>query len=190
MTCASVRWITIALHAPPHTTTTTRQDGGTSIPQACTTLAPQSDALRTQLSVLRAVHPYVKTQEEEKQSEEDVSWPEKLREKKGARVELVGWQMTHDTIEALRGLPELQGHVDFTQCTSWPLEPAQYTHLAQCVPTSYEAWLFDMCPCSPVFKSICGGVKVRREGLGLPALLCMVPSQEVESEHVKVTSMP
>ncbi len=86
--------------------------------------------------------------------------------------------MTHDTIQALAGLPHWPCTIEFYACT-WPLEPSEYRSLAQHVPLSFTNWELSSKPVfiiescrvpEPVVECVCAGLRERRQGLGLPTL--------------------
>lgn len=122
-------------------------------------------ALRTQLSVLAAIHPV------------NVVTQIKMR------VQLEGWHMTQDVFQALGELPDWLGELDFTFCASWPLKPSEYKTLAAYVPSSYGTWRLHMCPTSALFSSICEGVE--EELAGLPGHLeCVFPGYNFRARKV------
>ncbi len=77
------------------------------------------------------------------------------------RVMFKGLHMTRATMEALRGLPAWSHRVDLAMCV-WPLEPAEYTRLAQCIPHTYTSWDLHGVQ-EAVLDSSCAGVKEHRE---------------------------
>lgn len=134
-------------------------------PAACTA------SLRTQLSVLQALqfpHPFCISM---------------------LRIVLVGWALTHDTIEALRGLPEwARAEVDFTQCT-WPDQASECTRLVHSVPTAYTGWLLPDKVSGELLTSLCADLNEHRKGLACSDVTLYVKSREVDDNvwsHVRV----
>ncbi len=115
-----------------------------------------AEALRTQLSVLRAMqfspeHPYHKR-----------------------LVRLTGWPLTTEVMSALQGLPQWPGaELDLSGCT-WPLAPAEYTRLASTIPTGFALWEVRG-ELQALVTSIVCSVTERRRGLGLAPLRLTVP---------------
>ncbi len=125
------------------------------------TVVYQSTAmLRTQLSVLRAVR---------------FASP---KAKEGAYLQLRGVPLTHDTMEALRELPEWSGTISLKHCST-PLATEEYSKLAELIPTSYNTWVLPCTAGSPMHDSICAGVRARREGLGMPSLVVAFEDREL-----------
>ncbi len=117
-------------------------------------------ALREQLSVLRCVT----------LADTDTAHDTKVR--------LSGWPLTRGVIDALQGLPNWAGGLDFHTSCTWPEQPAVYARLAQCVPVSFRKWRFDV-PSAPFgapsaepawLAPVFEGVRVRRAGKGLGSL--------------------
>ncbi len=111
--------------------------------------------LRTQLSVLRAVR---------------FANP---AAQQGALLQLHYLALTHDTMEALRELPEWSGTISFKHCDA-PLATEEYRKLAEVVPVSYRKWVLPTYIKSSLVDSICAGINARREGLGLPPVQATV----------------
>ncbi len=50
-----------------------------------------------------------------------------------AIVELVGWSMTHEAMEALWDVPWWVGELSFAECEEWPMQASEYAALAKYV---------------------------------------------------------
>lgn len=82
---------------------------------------------------------------------------------------LSGWHMVESTLSVLQqGLPSWACSVHFCEC-AWPLEAAQYEHLAECMPSSYTVWKLGGAE-PAVVQSVCDGAERCMAGLGLPRL--------------------
>ncbi len=97
-------------------------------------------------------------------------------------VDLRDLDMTHDTMAALKGLPDWPAMLSFSGC-NWHLPASEYTQLAHCVPTSYVAW-YTNCDDATV-DSICIGVNEARARLGEEPLVVYANIGKVRrvSEH-------
>ncbi len=104
----------------------------------------RSRTLLAELSVLQALTVEAKTAEH-------------------CRIVLGGWPVTHNIMRALKKLPTWAHRLSFQSCT-FPLDASEYTHLTECIPTSYTEWCFDSACTFSVLYSICSGVNEHRKG--------------------------
>ncbi len=99
----------------------------------------------TQLSVLRALY-----------------WDEDKDFKTQVYLQLIGWPLTHETMQALKGLPEWECGLDLRTCTWAISDPAAYMDLGRCVPTSYLVWCIPRDTPQPVRTALYAGVNAHR----------------------------
>ncbi len=122
----------------------------------------QASPLRDQLAFLRAIA------------------PDGLRSKGGQTS--IGGLMTHDTLNALSGLPEWLGNdLDLGLCL-YPLPHTEYTRLAQCIPATYTRWCLGPLN-KTLVQSICEGINARGSGKVTVALMGSGQMERV-GEHV------
>ncbi len=107
---------------------------------------PCCDDPRTQLSVLRGL-----------------DWDSNKDMGSQVLVQLAYWPLTHDTMQALKGLADWECGLDISTCT-WPHsdDPAAYMALAKYVPTSFTFWCIPSTTPQPVRTALYAGINAHR----------------------------
>ncbi len=99
------------------------------------------------------------------------------------KTHLCEWPFTHDTMPALQGLPGTITHLHFADNCTWPLEPAEYTALAEHVPVHLDTWVFESEEYTkPFLEAVVAGINEKGARLGKMPCVYIYLSRWTEDE--------
>ncbi len=148
--------------------------GGLIMGQTCVMVRrsetnPHADTLRAQLRALDAM-----------QLDPTTTHIEPPTDDSGVKVCIIGWDLTPETIDALRLLPDWRATLNLW-LADMSLEPRECAKLAQAIPLSYCQWMLEAVTAAQL-AAICAAIDVRRAGLGLDRLYLDIEGFDEDEE--------